>query len=572
MPGQKKYLHQLSPSLLFLLIVNLSCLLHSCQKKDNILQPGIAFGITGIEPGTAASGDTVSIFGAGFSADTAGNTITFGGKMAKVVSAGSQLLRVIVPEAGKHPAIQVTTGARSSTYQDPFTVALVIAGSQDKSLTWTPDNLYLLKGEVHVTKGNTLTIQAGTSILCDKNNVSSLIIDDGATLLINGTSDNPVVFASNQLPGLRYPGDWKGITLAATAGSPTDRISYLRIEYAGYHPANQPGAALQIVRAMPAGNLQYVEAAYSAGDGFRIVTSPGDGSVQYLKWLVAFGCAGHDYAFEGNSRVFGQFLLGLKDPVYADALGADGLLVQSARPVTISNLSLMGYSDLARNITGQNGYTTNGLYNTVVNANAGRGVHIGGVNYNGMQTTGTLQLFNSLVAAAYLAGISVDGPQSWAKYEDGTAEGSVVRHTDVTCFSRSGYTLYGPSLPLMGFVFSAENINGQSTGFQAVGMTAQQTAFSQYNDSALLMMVQIPYNSIPYYDELGIQYMALYKRLGAPLLIPQNGSPLLKGADFTDPRLSDAFFDGSGIFKGAFGGGDWTKDWANYAPQLTSYQ
>jgi hypothetical protein len=47
--------------------------------------------------------------------------------------------------------------------------------------------------------------------------------------------------------------------------------------------------------------------------------------------------------------------------------------------------------------------------------------------------------------------------------------------------------------------------------------------------------------------------------------VPDSGSLLLSGANFTNPRLSDGFFD-TVSFIGAFGLVDWTRGWSNFNP------
>ncbi|HEV2482972.1 MAG TPA: IPT/TIG domain-containing protein [Puia sp.] len=555
---------------LFLIFV-VAILFGSCTKKNDLKDAGISYGITGVDPLVAASGDTISIYGAGFSSDTSHNTVTINGATAQVVSASPNLLQVIAPGSGiGRGNVKVHTGSQSATSTDQFTLATVISGDQTQSATWTPDNLYLLRGDVHFTKGAVLTIRAGTIILGEKTTNASLTFDDGAQVSMNGTTANPIVFTSNQAVQLRWNGDWKGITLASTSATTADHITYTRIEYAGSHPANQPGAALTINRAIQADSISYVQTSYSAGDGFRFAAT--DGSVQYLQYLIAAGCSGNDFSFVNNDKANAQFLFGFKDPKFADPLGADGLLVTSAGPVTISNLTLVGASGLARNCnasgTPSYGWTT--IDNDVLNANAGRGVHVGGIDpATGNQLSGDLQLFNSVIAAPYLAGISLDGPATWAAYENG---GTIIRHTSVTCLGIPSVDIVTPLLPLMGYVFSAENQQGPGSGFESVASMTQLSAFQQYNDSALLMQMPIPGTQVKATDDLGIKNMVLYANLSRPIVIPQKGSALYTDGDFSDAQLSDAFFDKSGSFRGAFAGTDWTVNWTNFAPQLTPYQ
>ena len=555
------------------------CLLvcfQACKKNNEITSSGISFGITGVEPLIAGTGDTLKIYGQGFQESNDGNTVKINGVNAKVVSASASILSVIVPIAPRNGVVSVQTGNNTSTYNQNFTVETVITGDQTANTTWTPDKLYLLKAITHFKAGTTLTIQAGTVILADKATSASLIIDDGATAIMNGTAAQPIVFSSNQLQGLRAPGDWTGITLAAATlpGAANDVLKYVRIEYAGFHLPNLPGAALQVTRGTGAGNIQYVQTSYSGGDGFRFNSAIG--TAQYVKYLVAFGCAGNDFTFTNGVRAFGQFLLGLKDPYVADQLEADGLLVQSSQPVTISNLTLVGYTCIARNIAPiiLSFYYPPVYEDIVVNPNAGRGVHIGGVVNNGgvlQSVGGSLQLFNSLIAAPWLAGISLDGPLAWSQYENGTT-GSVIRKTSVTyTLASSGSPIYevNPYPPYRGYTFSKENVTKPYQGFESVANTIQQSTFAMYNDTARLALAADPNGLV--YDNLGITNLALYSKLNHPLMTPLFGSTLLSGADFTSALLSDNSLDKTVVFRGAFGTNDWSKLWANYTPQQTVY-
>ena len=58
--------------------------------------------------------------------------------------------------------------------------------------------------------------------------------------------------------------------------------------------------------------------------------------------------------------------------------------------------------------------------------------------------------------------------------------------------------------------------------------------------------------------------------LTSPNLLPATGSPLLTGASFTNPRLTDSFFTAV-TFRGAFGTTNWTSGWCNWDPQNTVY-
>jgi hypothetical protein len=560
----------------FLVTILSSVLFVSCKKSTDNVNPGISYGITGVEPAMAGSGDTVKIYGVGFQSGTTANTVKINGIAAKVISASTSELDVVVPDAPSSGNVSVQTGANTFTYTQTFNVANVLSGNQAVSTTLVSNRLYLLRGAVHFTKGAVLTIPAGTIILANRATNASLIIDDGASVLMNGTANQPIVFTSDQQINLRNPGDWQGITLAASTATASDVLKYVRIEYAGYHLSNAPGAALLINRDIANGNLQYIQATYSSGDGFR--SAGNTGTTLYLKYLVSYGCAGNDFDFAGASVVKAQFLLGLKDPNYADQYGADGLLVQSTQPVTVSNLTLMGPAGLSRNtlINQPNyNYYPPRNWDDILNAAAGRGVHIGGYDFVSQKPINArLQLYNSVIAAPWLAGISVDGPLAWANYGN-AATGSIIKNSFVTynlATDQNTINHYDP--PLRGYSFSSENLSNSVSGFLSSDNTAQGASFNASNDTVQLQLLT-PFvsavNPNQKYDDLGITNLALYSRIAAPVMSPATGSELLTGAAFTDSPLSDTFFDRSQPFRGAFGTSDWTKSWSNYVPQQTPY-
>lgn len=94
---------------------------------------------------------------------------------------------------------------------------ITIQDSISTNTHWTCNNQYLLKGYIYVTAGHTLTIDPGTIIKGDKSTKGTLIIERGARILAMGTSINPIIFTSNQLPGYRSYGDWGGVIICGNA-------------------------------------------------------------------------------------------------------------------------------------------------------------------------------------------------------------------------------------------------------------------------------------------------------------------------------------------------------------------
>ena len=79
--------------------------------------------------------------------------------------------------------------------------------------TWTSSNVYQLIGNVAVTNGAVLTIQAGTLIKGDLTSKSCLIITKGSKIIAQGTASSPIVFTSNETIGNRDRGDWGGLII-----------------------------------------------------------------------------------------------------------------------------------------------------------------------------------------------------------------------------------------------------------------------------------------------------------------------------------------------------------------------
>jgi hypothetical protein len=83
----------------------------------------------------------------------------------------------------------------------------------DCNITWTSDEPRVIYGWAVVPDGCTLTIEAGTRVYSHKN--SGIIVDEGGTLIVNGTTQDPVYFASDRLDDFYedQAGEWNRIWL-----------------------------------------------------------------------------------------------------------------------------------------------------------------------------------------------------------------------------------------------------------------------------------------------------------------------------------------------------------------------
>ena len=92
---------------------------------------------------------------------------------------------------------------------------ILVSGNITTSTTWTKNNRYNLQGQVYVSPGATLTIQAGTVIASDIG--GGLAITRDARLVCEGTADEPVIFTSKQDVATWTNGDPKTGTWRAVA-------------------------------------------------------------------------------------------------------------------------------------------------------------------------------------------------------------------------------------------------------------------------------------------------------------------------------------------------------------------
>ena len=131
---------------------------------------------------------------------------------------------------------------------------VTLEGNITEDRTLSSDYDYLLSGPVFVKDGATLTIQPGITIYGEQVKNGTLIIDQGAKIMAEGTADAPIVMTSDAEIGARARGQWGGLIINGKAptnqgitfgegetgafggNDPADSsgvLRYVRIEYAG---------------------------------------------------------------------------------------------------------------------------------------------------------------------------------------------------------------------------------------------------------------------------------------------------------------------------------------------------
>lgn len=211
---------------------------------------------------------------------------------------------------------------------------------------------YLLKGQVFVQDGQTLTVPAGTVVFGEKRTKGTLIINRGGKLIANGTADKPVVFTSNQLPGDRDRGDWGGLIIlgrascnqidpaiegidpavffgANPANVTSDKVAvendnsgtlrYVRVEFAGIEisPNNETNGIT--MGGVGRGTvMEYCMVSYGGDDAFEWF-----GGTVNAKYLIVHStwddCFDVDFGWSGNV----QFGVAVRYPSYADQSGSN---------------------------------------------------------------------------------------------------------------------------------------------------------------------------------------------------------------------------------------------------------
>lgn len=403
------------------------------------------------------------------------------------------------------------------------------------STTWTAGNRYLIKGFVEVELGATLTIEPGTVIFGDKATKGTLIINRGAQLIAEGTAASPIVFTSHEPAGSRAPGDWGGIILCGRApinlpggtgvveggveavfggtdaADNSGTLRYVRIEFPGIaFQENNEINGLTLAGVGSGTTIDHIQVSYSGDDSFEWF-----GGAVGCKRMISFGGLDDDFDMDNGFSGKLQFGLALRDVDQADQSGSNGLehdndaSGSTATPFTtpiITNVSILG--PLATS-TG----TPNGNYK--------RSAHL-------RRNTHT-NVYNS-VFAGFPTGLLIDG----------TAAEANATNNDL--------------------VFRSSVIAGMTSNFAvASGSTwdiATWFATSGWNNTT--------------YTNSSDLLLAVPLDLTNPDLLPNEGSPLLSGADFTWGPLADGFFE-QVPYRGAFGLEDWTSGWANWDPQNTTY-
>lgn len=405
---------------------------------------------------------------------------------------------------------------------------VVLQGDLTANRTLSADSTYLLKGFVRVQSGATLTIPAGTKIYGEYNSQGSLIVKPGGKIMAQGSVNKPIIFTSEfAKPGSAQAptrGDWGGIILLGNApinvtggtasiegpmdtyggNDPDDNsgvLSYVRIDYAGiaFSPNNEINS-LTMGGVGRGTQIDHIQVSYANDDSYEWF-----GGTVNCKYLIAY--RGLDDEFDTDFGYNGklQFLLGVRDPEFADVSGSNGFesdndgtgsTNEPRTSPTWWNVTLIGPKADA---------------STTFNSYYKRGMHLRRSSQN--------KINNALIM--------------------GWPDGLLIDGTNTVADAQSGAMYIKNSI-----------LSGMTNNFKSTDATFQanmEAWFTSNGGRTFATNAEVnladPFN------------------LSNPNAMPKPGSPVRSG--YALPP-NDGFFDPTADFIGAFGQTDWTAGWSTF--------
>ncbi|WP_304518259.1 hypothetical protein [Cecembia rubra] len=225
---------------------------------------------------------------------------------------------------------------------------------------------YYIGRTMSFASGASLTIQEGVKIYLGRGDViTDIVINNGATAQILGTSQNPVVFtSSNTLTGTEDSGDWGVFNIRGNGGnSNSGTFRYIRFEY-----GNARNFRLQNVGSGT--TIDHIQVFRAAGEG--IMSTDGTVNMQYL---VTTDCEGGGFrlgdAYSGNI----QFGISIISRTWGD--NSEVEIRESASP-TLSNFTVIGPGSSSANTSAIRfrSVSRGKMYNTIVASFPRRGVRL----------------------------------------------------------------------------------------------------------------------------------------------------------------------------------------------------
>ncbi|WP_414450036.1 beta strand repeat-containing protein [Burkholderia sp. 22PA0099] len=177
--------------------------------------------ITSFSPSGGPTGTQVTISGVGFDATTANDTVTIGGAAAQIVSASTNQLIVIVPDAAVTGQISVSDAVGTATSQGNFMIGSLLAvGNPAVSASISPGASTTLTFSGKAGDGLSLSISGLTP---GGTVTATVATPDGVTLTTCNTSGSSLLCA---LPTLPIDGTYT-LTFSATVGASSTSVQVI---------------------------------------------------------------------------------------------------------------------------------------------------------------------------------------------------------------------------------------------------------------------------------------------------------------------------------------------------------
>ncbi|MBS1664507.1 MAG: hypothetical protein JST68_25905, partial [Bacteroidetes bacterium] len=403
------------------------------------------------------------------------------------------------------------------------------------------DKVYRLRGYVYVTNNATITIDAGTKIVSNKDSAGVLVIYRTAKINATGSATEPIVFTSNETD--KKPGDLGGVILVGQAKGNTNHsvieggvdpaysvfggtndadnsgtLKYVRLEYAC--KAVNPGDEVNGLSLYGVGSgttIDYVQIVRGLDDAFEFF-----GGKVNAKHLIAYNCADDDFdmddGFSGNI----QFAISVKDPAFTDDKGTTGDISNNFEVdnVNPSNGLILGKTPTTFPILSN--FTAIGPNNASgTKSDYGYGMR--------WRRGSKFILANSIVMGGQKAGLVVENDSTGNYYASGVSK----------FYNSFLHSVTSPYLT-----------GSMPAGYTTLDATILKTLTEGANGSKL------------YTNADDIKLTAPFNN-AAPNLKPQAGSPALTtAAKFDLTALNVAFFDKVTYIGALDATSDWTSGWA----------
>lgn len=439
---------------------------------------------------------------------------------------------------------------------DPGSEFIELTGNLSTQ-TLTKDNKYLLKGQVFIRSGQTVTIEPGTVLFGDKATRATLIVDVGGTLIADGTASEPIVMTSAQPAGVRDRGDWGGLVILGRANTNQNNPAiegitpevnfgtfqsnqfdnessgtyrYLRVEFAGIElsPNNETNSIT--MGGVGRGTvMEYCMVSFGGDDGFEWFGGTVNGKyfISHAMWDDDFDV---DYGYSGNV----QFGIAIRYPGFADQSQSNGF-----------------ECDNGPNDNDVEPYTTGTFSNITIIGPIKEGSSVSNGNYAhaiDLRRRTAVSIFNS-VLTGFPRGLRMNQPSVYDQYV--VHQRGVLAHNIMVTPNNDNQYLAGSGVDaaLVGAYWLANNetIDGPASNaiHQALGL-----------DPNIFFGTNLPdnYPSSPNFSV--------------------TSGTLTSGADFSNPKFNEpnrAGFFQAVQFRGAFGANNWAAGWAEFDPVDKEY-